>query len=91
MTKKSAMPNFKEVMDFAGKFARDLKKSVSEIIDDYQKARELPEEEKSEVVHTPPQKTQAAPTKAAETTPPEMTPPKDVPPVEPKKERKKPE
>lgn len=42
MSKKSNMPEFKEVIGFAGKFMRDIKTSVSEIIDEYQQSRKQP-------------------------------------------------
>ena len=50
MSKKSNLPEFKEIMGFAGKFMRDMKSSVSEIIEEYQTSRKQaskPHEKKS--------------------------------------------
>ncbi|KTD18887.1 hypothetical protein [Legionella jordanis] len=37
---KSKLPDFKELSSFANKLFKDVKKSVTEIIDDYKKKRE---------------------------------------------------
>lgn len=57
---KSKLPDLKELGSMAGKLFKDLKTSVSEIIEDYQKTRE----------QTPPEKKPAQkPTTAAKTKP----------------------
>lgn len=45
---KSKMPDLKEVTSIAGKFYKDMKTSVCEIIDDYKKKREEHAEVKKE-------------------------------------------
>lgn len=37
---KSKLPDLKELADMTGKFFKDIKKSVCEIVEDYQKKRE---------------------------------------------------
>jgi len=46
--KKSSLPDFDEVKDFVGKLCNDLKKSVTEIYQEYQDKRAEKRAEKSE-------------------------------------------
>lgn len=52
---KSKLPDLKELADITGKFFTDIKKSVCEIVEDYQKKREVDETQpSSEVTSSPP-------------------------------------
>ena len=55
---KSKLPNLKELADMTGKFFSDMKESVCEIIDDYNKKREAgdtqPSDDVTDSPSTPP-------------------------------------
>lgn len=51
---KSKLPDLKELADMTGKFFKDMKNSVCEIIDDYKKKREADESQASADVTTSP-------------------------------------
>ena len=51
---KSKLPNLKELADMTGKFFSDMKESVCEIIDDYNKKREAGDTHPSDDVTSSP-------------------------------------